>query len=473
LNIFPEESRCAFRVLKRDSSQSTAQSLSILGESIFAGTHWERFELLFYGESIMVFGVSRTSQNAGRRILAHVASKVVEGLEQRRFLSSPTEPVSSGPTSHAFDDNSGGGIVRVVLKSARSTGDAMIRSTDLSSEGFGREWGVTRAWSNIHAGSGHGQGWRNIAVPQLTKDPASDRVTLFDFQTESLVFDMAGSSMQWSTIGTRQERMTLSGGEYRLSMPDGSLMKFHGFSSPATAKDGEFKELVQPGGRVIRATYDANHKLTSILRLPTTGSADADWSERYLYSYTTVGTLSRIESITLQRRDGNSNSVDIRRVDYTYYGSGSSFGRQGDLELVRVREGGGSGNASIIDESYYRYSVDGNLGPVGSLLHSFEASELAQLRAATPSWRTASNTTVSPFASVSATYYTTGRLFDITLRGEENPDGLRGTYRFAYEQNLDSAFSAANPTHWRDRVTLRGHGVQFSFRCDFCDECRT
>ena len=118
----------------------------------------------------------------------------------------------------------------------------------------------------------------------------------------------------------------------------------------------------------------------------------------------------------------------MQEADYTYYGSGSSLGNPGDLELAQVKDAAGN----VTDTAYYQYYLlADNGGVAGQLKYVFGSDSYARLQAAEP------DADPAAYADASYTYDSQGRIASRVLQGAgcSACAGGLGTFTFSYEAN--------------------------------------
>jgi len=90
-------------------------------------------------------------------------------------------------------------------------------------------------------------------------------------------------------------------------------------------------------------------RILSTLRTDTAGTVTT--KEQFIYTYLPSGdpNVGKVKTLTLERKvydtsrgqtDAGTPYTPVQALIYTYYGSGSSFGNLGDLELVQTADGG-------------------------------------------------------------------------------------------------------------------------------------
>jgi RHS repeat-associated protein len=333
-----------------------------------------------------------------------------------------------------------------------SDGTAVVKETDLTSWGFGDDFGQSRTWTNesfaYDPQSSHlGSGWVSSELPHLLADPSGtieplfgvDNIRFFDpngqggytprfFVQDTLVHDPAGHQFIFTdTVG---DQVVFD--DFDASIPP--------------ARQGQFKRLIDPAGQVTSVTaYTAEGLIAEVQRT----DAGTGLTESYLNTYQVGGPNDGLLThVTLRRRTSATAPWSVvRQVDYTYYDGSQPFGNVGDLRTATLQDAAGNS----LDTKYYRYYTTGETnGYVHGLEFVFDAPSFARLEAAISDPFTASDAQVAPFASTFFAYDGQQRVSAEVVQGEgcsSCGDGL-GTYLYTYS---DSA-NPAGPNSWQHRT---------------------
>ena len=165
--------------------------------------------------------------------------------------------------------------------------------------------------------------------------------------------------------------------------------------------------------------------------------------ESFLFGWSPSG--EKLTSVTLRRRMDNQPWTTIEQLTYDYYGSGSSYGNEGDLRQAIVKDGDGA----LRNRDYYRYTTTAPMGTfAGRLKHAIGTlgyARLANLFGNDPElW---SDAQVNLFAEQRFTYDSEGRLASMTQAGAGNDAGGFGTSTYSYaESNFGGQIN-----HWRTK----------------------
>src|SRR5262249_20880594 len=150
-------------------------------------------------------------------------------LSEHDTVTADTGPMGYNPRGEA------GGSERF------ADGEVILDETDLTADGFGLPWGLTRSWSNgghgYDSGSFHGVGWVDNQLPSLVwLDHATggvEHVAVITNGSTARLFDYDPLQMKWVPRHFLQN--TLSGddvtGRYTFTEADGSQFTFSDFSS--------------------------------------------------------------------------------------------------------------------------------------------------------------------------------------------------------------------------------------------------
>jgi RHS repeat-associated protein len=172
-----------------------------------------------------------------------------------------------------------------------------------------------------------------------------------------------------------------------------------------------------------------------------------DGSEReWTYSYTTVGSIDRIASVKAEVVSG-ATRTEVARVDYTYYGSGETYGNEGDLKTattVTPVTASSTTTTTVSKTHYYRYLKSGD--GEGQLSIVIEPEGYRRLTLDSVNLATATTASLSQYASVVYKEYDEmNRVLVMSANGSCGCGGGSGSpdevYTFAYFQNGDFALT--------------------------------
>ncbi len=318
-------------------------------------------------------------------------------------------------------------------------GTIQVTESDLSSPGFGNPWGQIIEWSN---GIGYadmdvvGAGWVDSEIPYLHSQNGGNTTALITSGTNSVSFTLSGST--WTVQNFLQDTLTDNTTTHTMTVVDdtGKVMNFYDFSSSLPAGErGMFQSITDQFGDTLSVTsYTSTYNIQEIQSSNTVGSTTITVS--FLYSYNSSDLLSSV----VERQKTNSGAWStIRQVAYTYYGSGSSYGVAGDLELGVVEDGSGN----TLETNYYRYyTASSSIGYASGLEYVFDNAAYERLAAAYSNPLTATNTQVAPYAELALQYNGSEQVSQAVVAGDgsslaSSNVGL-GTYSFTYTTSSNS-----------------------------------
>ncbi len=233
-------------------------------------------------------------------------------------------------------------------------GELRYSEMDLGVGGYGHAWGHTRIYANqlSHAVDlGHGAYWLIKEHPYLIQKSDGEIVYVRGVN-EVIWFTESGGN--YTPRYDIKASLTHDGGndEFELVMPDGEVFLFHDFDQTSNPQ-GAFKSHTTVGGQTTSVQSFTDGRIEEVQRSVT---VDSDTTiESFYYEYDGNGQL---QYVTLRRKVNAGSWSNIRRVEYSYYGSSEDYGNEGDLKTVK-RQLDNSGWVTL-DTSYYRYYKDGD-----------------------------------------------------------------------------------------------------------------
>jgi hypothetical protein len=398
-----------------------------------------------------------------------------EPLECRVMLAA-TDPFGNG--SHYFDQapfstaNLNTEVVRAnpnatgTHDSALSAGNVRLfdgqvtyQITDLSSNGFGGEWSVTRTWSPDMQGVGTlGNHWYLNQAPQLVQDSTAD-LNRPSWASATIILVSSGTDQRWfdrNSSGTWIERYggsdTLvattdpdSATVFVLTDPTGTQTHFYDFNPANGAQVGQFRSMYDPYGNVTQVTsVNSNGQITEIRR------SNGNSIESWLYTFSTLGSgASVITNVQLRRSTDNGVTWAVaRQVVYNYYISGDAGGNANDLAEAIVEDP--SGNS--IEISAYRYwlgtenvteGTSSILQPVSALKYVLGWDAFGRMDALWPYGGAGGGATESMIATYADDYFaydSSSRVYQQIANGlGGDATNGKGTFTFAYSSSSNSA----------------------------------
>ncbi|WP_020476098.1 MBG domain-containing protein [Zavarzinella formosa] len=331
-----------------------------------------------------------------------------------------------------------------------ATGAISVSNSDLSSVGFGQEWGVSRSYANIPGYAQASYAANNSVIGQntyLITDPTGIIVAAEDGKT-SQYFDPSGGSFVPRFFTQDTLTHDSDAGEYTLTTADGKKLVYNDFdSSRPGAQKGQLKSVTDSQGNTTAVTaYETGGQPQEVQRSSAAGGVTT--IESYLYSYVDSGTnAGKIESITLRRKVDSGSWATVRTAEYAYYDTGSSLGTPGDLKSEVTKDADGQ----ALDQSYSRYyTADSATGFAGGLKYTVSGDAYDRLTAAYPDPDTATDAELAPFATHYFEYDNVRRVTKHTESGtgcSTCADGL-GTTTYSYATSpFENGFN-----NWRTKT---------------------
>ena len=388
--------------------------------------------------------------------------------------------------------------------------------TDLSSDGFGTAWGVTRDWTNnpeaaggdltLSGGTPSFQGvfGNNVVENQLARlvSDGTGSIGIATNGDDTYWFDPAaggGYAARYAAQGMSLASATVGGSAgFSFTNAHGAVTTFYGFgASVAVPQQGQMAAYTDSSGTVMTATYTATGNaeglpvglLTSLTRSYTDDLSHTA-SETYAYSYADIGSSTwRCSQVQLQQTVGGT-TTDVQTVQYWYYGqtNGSlgmldaTAGNAGDLEYANLFDGAGptygsydpSNAAGAVNTDYYRYYTadtfdsDGNGGYQGDLKFVLTGANYARFRTAAATFSTtgysghttlpdfATDAQVAPYADYQYTYDSANRISAETVAGAGGTaaGGADDGGLGTITYAYASSSNTAGPNSWATRTTV-------------------
>jgi hypothetical protein len=323
-----------------------------------------------------------------------------------------------------------------------SDGAVKLAFGDLSSNGFGMPFGITRTWTNLTstANGFSGSGMLIDQLPHLRQDPGGTLTAVANgFNVR--YFDSSGGS--YTARFFVQDTFTADSTNHQYVQTDsaGNVIKYNDFTVTPANEQGAFKSFTDPNGNAISVTsWTADGKVQEIQR------SNGSLIESYLLSYISSGTNAGLVSSVVLRRSTNGGTTwtTVRQVQYTYY-SGEAHGNTGDLKLAQVQDGSGN----TLDTTYYRYYTGESGGYTHGLKYVFRPDSYARLIAGQgSSIDSISDANAAPYADDYFEYDASQRVTKHTVAGAGGTVGGNGlgTYTYSYT-------TSANPNDFNKWAT--------------------
>lgn len=344
-----------------------------------------------------------------------------------------------------------------------ATGQLRLSTADLSDQTLGAPWGHARSYANVlvHGEARlHGPGWMVAQQPYLvfskkaagTQQPERICLVTGACSSEWFVGNLSGS-LEPEFGGLSQLVWDRERHEYVATSADGWRRVFFDHTDAASeVMQGLLKQVIDPAGRVINASYDGNGCLVAL---------EQDWegeTRGCYYRYVKVAGLTRMESATMKL-----GGVFSERVLFRYYEAGMAGGMAGDLQLARVeRYDARKMSWTCVRNSHYRYYLPGQRnGFEHGLKHVLDDGAFARMTAAGLDPLTAAETEVAAFADIYLEYDEDHRVsFAATQGGREKAV-------FRYEMNLaNPGMLEVNTWSMKTTQTLLNGGGEARVYCN-------
>ncbi|MGA2258070.1 MAG: hypothetical protein ABSG53_25680, partial [Thermoguttaceae bacterium] len=267
-----------------------------------------------------------------------------------------------------------------------ANGAAVLSADDL---GLGAP---TRSYSSAMSGTncGLGFGWTLADDPFVQQLNGGSQYMVVFGPLQSYQFNYSGGT--YTGTNGILETLADNAGVFTLTMPDGTVYQFNDFSSNNPnngANHGAFLGMYAPTGNQVVASYYSNSgsEIASIA-YSVGGSSTPCQTKQFVWSN------GAISSVTLLDDTGSK----VRQAVYAYYGSGNSYGPQGELESATEQFSSNNGHTWTAGGSYYyRYETDGLLTLAMTPQDVANAGGLAAVMAVTDS-------TLDPYSALQFQY---------------------------------------------------------------------
>lgn len=218
-----------------------------------------------------------------------------------------------------------------------ATGELQYVARDLVSDGYGASWGHTRSFANrISPTTTIGNGfnwlvnqWSYLVIKPWTGDASIQGRSLSSlwFRKTEMGFEGEFGIRQTLVVDTETHR-------YVLTDLDGSVTEFD-------AVTGVFRAQIDPAGNRVEVVSLASNgsNLGEVQRQYTQPGVTI--TESYSYEYGTATGAHLLSMLTLRRRQNAGPWMNNLRATYQYYGTGESYGAEGDLKTVVTEEWNG------------------------------------------------------------------------------------------------------------------------------------
>jgi streptogramin lyase len=336
-------------------------------------------------------------------------------------------------------------------------GAVTVPSADLSSGGFGTDWGQSRSWTNVPGAVPSNFSGAGVTVgeaPYLLQ-LGSSLVALLSNGTTARLFDQQ-PDLTYRERFFGQDRLSVdANGDFLVSDSGGDVLRFGPFNAANAplANQSLFKSFTDPYGNVTSVTAwttvttwgNQSVNRPGEVRRSTTVNGTT-YVESYLYSYLLASDPNKglLQSVVLRRStDGGTTWSTVRQALYSYYATLDVKGNLGDLHTAQVEDGAGN----VLDTSYYRYYRPGEAGGYANnamhgLKYAFGPQSYARLVAALGSSIDGlSDAAIAPYADNYYQYDAAQRVTQAVVQGQGCSvcSGGLGTYTYAYAASGNAA----------------------------------
>lgn len=253
-------------------------------------------------------------------------------------------------------------------------GQPDVSATDLTSDSFGRSFGITRSWSPSLASGPLGPGWDIIQLVHLVnvmKDGLNDPNNIrADGATptntlavavsglDNRFFDSFDSGATYTERNGNHDTLVDNGTDIVMTDTTGGQIHFYRYGATPTPKDGMFKSYTDPYGNSTSTVYDdPTGELLTVTR------SNNLVQEQWVFAYTTINSVNQISSVTLERRAGNGSWNTARSVSYDYYDGTTYGGPLGYLKTATIKDL----NGVTTGIWGYRYFITNDTNPSGNV----------------------------------------------------------------------------------------------------------
>lgn len=224
---------------------------------------------------------------------------------------------------------------------------------DLAADAFGIPWGHTRSYANVLIGSGgNGTSWngnrwyvRQMKLLRFSPGDPPAQVIVEDGATSSQYFSWATDRYVNTYNGWNQLQYNEAAHEFiHTQARGGQQWVFYDHTASAGLR-GQVKRVVDPAGRAVNCSYGAGDLLEKFEQV-----VDGATSGFY-YTWTA---LASVETVTLKLDD-----LPVRRVSFSYYGSGETGGSLDDLKSAVIESyDPGTEGWRVVARKHYRYYTE-------------------------------------------------------------------------------------------------------------------
>jgi hypothetical protein len=261
---------------------------------------------------------------------------------------------------------------------------------------------------------------------------------------------------------------------YKYTDAHGMSFTFFGFHANAGSAGGQLWRVQDPAGNVAFAG-DATTGSTAISSGYSSGKilyAYDSADRRYSYTYSTVGSKTRLTQVKAEVKSGGTwtgtptGVTEVGRVDYSYYSADAdSYGDEGDLKHVTVTIPQTDSGVDSVRKTYYRYwegtynsstnpgyphTLKLIVGPEGTRQHDWQDVTFDD------DFLTETHDNLKPYAAAYFEYNSNYQVSSAWFQGACGcPGGTgSGSYAFTYGTNGSYSDSSGYDTTWATRTIV-------------------
>jgi RHS repeat-associated protein len=226
-----------------------------------------------------------------------------------------------------------------------------VKETDLSPTFFGLPWGHRREYTNrLERDFNFGMGWNWLVVEWPFLEEYEDgSILIVQGARKQLRFDPKGGGFVPRFGGP--DELIREGNALIFAAPDGTTSRFA--LDQGSRPRGRITAYTRAGGDTVHFYYEQGGLVATARSFDDSIGQPAKLRLAYRW-LPSVGGTACLSEVTLSRETSDRSSVEVARARYTYYGSRSPHGAEGDLAEVECATRA-RGEWEVVRRSYYRY----------------------------------------------------------------------------------------------------------------------
>ena len=258
--------------------------------------------------------------------------------------------------SDAINNNGTGvGIGKAGTSVVSGAGTFSASAIDSSSSGTPCCGGGTGglAYSSLACSfdSGYGPGWNDsdeLPVLLIAKNMVAAR-----FGAEQLVwFDAHSDGTYSARYGSKQTLVHNSGDHlFILTRPDGTVYEFYDADQTVHPQGGLHQSKASSGATIEVTDWTEDGRIKEV-QYKTTPTGPAYQKRTFTY-VTTADSIQHIQTQTLEHSVNGTAWTNVRRITYSYYDSGESYGLAGDLKTTVTQQWDAATHDWTGSDTYY------------------------------------------------------------------------------------------------------------------------